>query len=141
MPVPVVGVAGVVWDGAGRFLLIRRTKEPRLGQWSLPGGKVEFGESLEAAVLREVLEETSLTCQIVGLIGVAETIRDAGAGAADSHFVLIDYTLRVLSGDATAGSDAADPTWFDYAELSKIPMWEEMRRIIEKSAREHVKPI
>ena len=139
MPVPVVGVAGVVWDGNGRFLLIRRTKEPRMGQWSLAGGKVEFGESLEAAVLREVLEETGLTCEIVGLIGVVETIRDADAGAADTHFVLIDYTLRVLSGVAIAGSDAADATWFAYAELSNIPMWEEMRRIIEKSAHEHMR--
>jgi hypothetical protein len=76
---------------------------------------------------------------VVGLIGVVETIRDEGAGAADAHFVLIDYTLKVLAGVATAGSDAADPTWFAYDELDAIPMWDEMRRIIAKSAREHMK--
>lgn len=138
MPHPVIGVAGVVWNGAGQFLLIRRTKEPRMGQWSLPGGKVEFGETLHEAVLREVLEETALSCEIVGLVGVVETIRDAGAGAADLHFVLIDYTLRAVSGTATAGSDAAAPTWFAYGDLSGIEMWDEMRAIIAKSAREHM---
>jgi 8-oxo-dGTP diphosphatase len=133
---PVLGVAAVVWNDAREVLLIRRTKEPRKGQWSLPGGKVEFGESIEDAVRREVREETGLEIALLGLAGVAETVLDASAGAADTHFVLIDYSARVVSGEAVAASDAADATWFSTEAIEKLPLWEETRRIIAQSARD-----
>ncbi len=134
----VVGVAAVIWNQAGQVLLIRRTKEPRIGQWSLPGGKVERGERLEEALCREIREETGLEVEILGLAGVAETIDDAGAGAAGSHYVLIDYGVRAVSGQARAASDAADATWFDYTDLADLPLWDETRRIIRASARQHL---
>jgi len=133
----VIGVAAVIWNGDGRVLLIRRAKAPRKGEWSLPGGKVEFGESLHAAVLREVREETGLEVEILGLVDVAEAIRDAAAGAADDHFVLIDYGARVVSGTAQAASDAAEARWFSVAELDSLPLWSEMRRIIALCAERH----
>ncbi|MGD0866475.1 MAG: NUDIX domain-containing protein [Rhizomicrobium sp.] len=133
----VVGVAAVIWNGEGRVLLIRRAKAPRKGEWSLPGGKVEFGEPLIAAVLREVREEAGLEVEILGLVDVAETIRDAAAGAADDHFVLIDYGARVISGIAQAASDAAEARWFSLPELDALPLWSEMRRIIALSAERH----
>jgi 8-oxo-dGTP diphosphatase len=133
----VLGVAAVIWNGRGDVLLIRRAKEPRKGQWSLPGGRLEFGETLIEGVRREVREETGLEVEILGLIDVAETIRDAEAGAANDHFVLIDYSARVISGTAVAASDAAEARWFALAELDALPLWSEMRRIIALSAERH----
>jgi 8-oxo-dGTP diphosphatase len=133
----VVGVAAVIWNSRGDVLLIRRAKEPRKGQWSLPGGKLEFGETLLEGVLREVREETGLEVEILGLVDVAETIRDASVGAADDHFVLIDYGARVISGTAEAASDAAEARWFPLDELDALPLWSEMRRIIALSAERH----
>lgn len=133
----VLGVAAVIWNDRGDVLLIRRAKEPRKGQWSLPGGKLEFGETLIEGVQREVREETELEVEILGLIDVAETIRDASVGAADDHFVLIDYGARVISGTAVAASDAAEARWFALEELDTLPLWSEMRRIIALSAERH----
>lgn len=133
----VLGVAAVIWDAQGNVLLIRRAKEPRKGQWSLPGGKLEFGETLIEGVRREVREETGLEVEILGLVDVAETIRDASVGAADDHFVLIDYGARVISGTAVAASDAAEARWFSVEELDALPLWSEMRRIIALSAERH----
>lgn len=134
----VVGVAAVIWNDQSQVLLIRRTKEPRIGQWSLPGGKVERGEALEAALRREIREETGLEIDILGLAGVAETIDDTQNGGAGRHFVLIDYGVRARTGQARAASDAADATWFDYADLAALPLWDETRRIIAASARKHL---
>jgi 8-oxo-dGTP diphosphatase len=133
----VLGVAAVIWNDRGEVLLIRRAKEPRKGQWSLPGGKLEFGETLIDGVQREVREETGLEVEILGLIDVAETIRDTSVGAADDHFVLIDYGARVISGTAEAASDAAEARWFTLEELDTLPLWSEMRRIIALSAERH----
>jgi 8-oxo-dGTP diphosphatase len=133
---PVLAVAAVIWNDQREVLLIRRTKEPRKGQWSLPGGKVEFGESIEDAARREVLEETGLTVALLGVAGIAETILDASAGAADVHFVLIDYSARVVSGEAKAASDAADATWFTHEAITDLPLWDETKRIIAQSARD-----
>lgn len=133
---PVLAVAAVVWNERREVLLIRRTKEPRKGQWSLPGGKVEFGEHLEDAVRREIREETGLEIALLGLAGIAETVLDASAGAADVHFVLIDYSARVVSGEAVAASDAADATWFSRAAIENLPLWDETKRIIAESARQ-----
>lgn len=134
----VVAVAAVIWNDAGEVLLIRRTKEPRIGQWSLPGGRVERGETLRQAVLREIREETGLEIEILGLAGVAETINDASVGAGGYHYVLIDYGARAVSGEAKAASDAADATWFPFARLADLALWDETRRIINESARLHM---
>jgi 8-oxo-dGTP diphosphatase len=135
-PKPVLAVAAVIWNDRREVLLIRRTKEPRKGQWSLPGGKVEFGESLEDAVHREIREETGLEIALLGLAGIAETVLDASAGAANIHFVLIDYSARVVSGKAVAASDAADATWFSQEQVAALPLWSETQRIIAQSARD-----
>ena len=133
-----VGVGAVIWDAAGRVLLIRRTKPPGTGQWSLPGGKVERGESLEQALRREVWEETGLEVEILGLAGVAEIMGEAAVGSGWRHYVLVDYGVRALSGVARAGSDAADPTWFAYADLPRLGLWSETLRVIGDSAKRHL---
>jgi 8-oxo-dGTP diphosphatase len=132
-PSVVVAVAAVIWNARREVLLIRRTKQPRKGQWSLPGGKVEFGESLAVALKREIREETGLEIEILGLIDVAETIDDETAGAKGFHFVLIEYAARMVSGEAVAASDAADATWAPIGQLANYPMWDVMRDIIARS--------
>ena len=135
-PQPVIGVAAVICNEQREVLLIRRTKPPREGQWSLPGGRLEFGETLEDGVRREVREETGLEIALLGLAGVAETVRDAEAGAPEAHFVLIDYSAKVLSGEAVAASDAAEATWFSREQIAALPLWPETHRIIAASARD-----
>ncbi|MGH6888593.1 MAG: NUDIX hydrolase [Rhizomicrobium sp.] len=123
----VIGVGGVVWNNRGEVLLVRRANPPRQHEWSLPGGKVEFGETLHSALAREVQEETGLAIQIVGLVEVAELIEEA-------HYVLIDFTARSFSGDPHAGSDASEARWFAIREIPRLALWSETVRVIELSA-------
>jgi 8-oxo-dGTP diphosphatase len=132
-----LGIGAVIWNAQGDCLLVRRANPPRQHEWSLPGGKVEFGETLHDALRREIREETGLDIEILGLLDVVELVRDGDAGAADAHYVLIDYSARAISGEAMAGSDAADVGWIPPEELHQIPLWSETRRIIALSAELH----
>ncbi len=133
---PVVGVGGVIWRGPDQVLLVRRGQEPRLGEWSLPGGRVEVGEALRQALAREVAEETGLAIAIEGLIDVVDFVeRDAGGGVS-VHYVLIDFSARWTSGEPHAGSDASECTWLSPAEAIARVSWDETRRIIGLSARQ-----
>lgn len=131
----ILGVGAVVWNAREEVLLIRRRNPPRQDEWSLPGGKVEFGETLREALAREVREETALEIEIIGLVGVAELVRDACAGAEDGHYVLVDFCAFARSGDFTAASDASEARWFSVAEIAALPLWRETRRIIAESAK------
>ncbi|MGQ0740858.1 MAG: NUDIX hydrolase [Alphaproteobacteria bacterium] len=129
-PTLVLGVGAVIWNACGEVLLIRRARAPHAGKWSIPGGKVEPGESLHEALKREVREETGIEIEIGALAGVAELSEDL------SHYVLIDFTARHASGNLHAGSDAIDVCWVSPRELMQFDLWKETRRIIENSARE-----
>jgi len=132
---PVLGVGAVIWNDRHEVVLIRRGKSPRRDQWSIPGGHLEWGESLHDAILREVMEETGLTVEITGLIDTVDLItRDAG-GAATRHYVLIDFAARLIAGELTAGSDAAEARWVPYSALDDYALWSETRRVIEDSRR------
>lgn len=113
----VQAVGAVVQDAAGRLLLVLRGREPSAGVWSIPGGKVEPGESREAAVRREVLEETGLVVETVAPVGVVE--RPTADGRV---FEIHDYTARLLSdpGTAVAADDADDVGWFSPAEVRAL---------------------
>jgi len=113
-PERVQAVGAVVHDEAGRLLLVLRGRAPSAGVWSIPGGKVEAGESREAAVRREVLEETGLVVEVGAPVGVVE--RPTGDGRV---FEIHDYAARLLSdpGTAVAADDADDVGWFTPAEV------------------------
>jgi len=126
---PIVGV-GVVVLKHGHVLLIRRGKPPRLGEWSLPGGKQELGETLHEAGRREVLEETGIDCDITSLLDVIDMIARDGDGAVERHFTLIDYGARWLGGEPVAGDDAMDAAWVPLHDLDKLGLWSETLRVI-----------
>jgi ADP-ribose pyrophosphatase YjhB (NUDIX family) len=100
----------------GRALLIRRGKEPLYGRWSVPGGRVELGESLEQALGREMEEETGLVVAPVEILAVFDRIERDQAGVL-YHFVIVDYLCRWLSGEAVAASDALEAAWAAPGEL------------------------
>jgi 8-oxo-dGTP diphosphatase len=134
-PSPVVAVGAVIWNAHEEIVLIRRGTPPRVGEWSIPGGKVEWGETLPQALLREVREETGLQVEIEGLIEIVDAVTRDPAGAVARHYVLIDFSAYLLSGSLTAGSDASEARWVPYRSLSEYSLWSETRRIIEASAR------
>ena len=134
-PSPVIGVGAVIWNERDEIVLIRRVQAPRRGEWSIPGGKLEWGEGVKEAALREVREETGLTVQIDGLIDVVDSVTRDEAGMAIAHYVLIDFLARHVSGELCAASDAAEARWVPYASFSEYSLWTETRRIIETAWR------
>jgi mutator protein MutT len=111
---PLVGVGAVVVD-RGRVLLVQRGSEPMKGRWTLPGGLIELGEPLEAAVVREVSEETGLTVEPVELIELLDRIHRQGERVR-YHYVIADYLCRVAGGALRAASDADAARWVERAE-------------------------
>ena len=111
---PLVGVGAVVVD-KGRVLLVRRGREPLKGQWSIPGGLLEIGESLTDGVAREVLEETGLVVETVELIELLDRIHHED-NRVRYHYVIADYLCRVSGGALLAGSDADEVRWAERAE-------------------------
>lgn len=114
---PFVGVGAIVVSDDGRVLLVKRAQEPQKGQWSLPGGAVEVGETLAAGVQREVLEETGLIVSVGPLVEVLDRIHTDPSGRVEFHYVLIDYLCFVVGGDLSPDSDAADARWATREEL------------------------
>ncbi len=130
---PIVGVGGVVRNAAGRIALVRRKHAPLKGRWSLPGGAVEIGETLAAAVAREVYEETGLTVEVGPAIGVFDRIHPDARGKVRYHYVLIDYLCRVRGGMATAGSDVDDVRWVAPSRLAPYRLAREARQAVAKA--------
>jgi 8-oxo-dGTP diphosphatase len=113
---PIVGVGAVIVDG-NRVLLVRRGQEPMKGEWSIPGGALELGETLEAAVRREVVEETGLSVEPQAMIEVLDKIV-VEDGRVRYHYVLIDFLCHVAGGSLKPGSDADEARWMEHAELN-----------------------
>jgi len=111
---PLVGVGAVVVQD-GRVLLVQRGTEPSKGQWSIPGGLIDVGESLAAAVVREVREETGLLVEPIELIELLDRIHRDG-DRVRYHYVIADYLCRALGGTLLAASDAAGVRWVERAE-------------------------
>ena len=129
---PIVGVGAVVLDG-GRVLLVRRAHEPLKGEWSVPGGVVELGETLEEAIRREVREETCLRIEVGPIVDVLDRIEHDSAGRVTFHYVLIDFVCRSVDGTLQCASDAEDATWAERADLGRYGVADATIGVIDKA--------
>jgi len=132
---PVVGVGAVVFGDEGRVVLVKRRYEPLAGQWSLPGGALELGETLEAAVAREILEETGLVVSVGPVIEVFDRILVDEAGKTRYHFVLVDYLCAIAGGVLQPGSDVDDAVLADPADLETFRVVAKARDVIARAVR------
>ena len=134
---PCVGIGAVIIQD-GRVLLVRRGHPPQDGEWSIPGGLLEVGETIRQAAAREAHEETGLVVEPQELLGVFDRILRDPTGEVRYHYVLIDFLCRHVSGELYAGSDAADVRWFAPAEVETLPLPKDTAEVIrlgfEKSA-------
>lgn len=130
---PIVGVGVVVLRGE-EVLLIQRGKPPRIGQWSLPGGMQELGETVREAGRREVMEEANVEIEILGLIDVIDSIRRDGEDGVEFHYTLVDLAAEWRAGEARAGGDAMGARWVPLAEVDGLGLWSETVRMIREAA-------
>ncbi len=130
---PIVGVGGIIFQGES-VLLIKRGKEPALGQWSIPGGVVDLGETLQAAVVREILEETHLEVEPLALVKVLDRIFRDEEGGVTYHYVLADFLCRHTGGEVRPGSDALEARFVPVAELSSLNVIPATRDVVHQAA-------
>ncbi len=129
---PIVGVGAVIVQD-GQVVLIRRRYEPRKGQWTLPGGGVEVGESLEAAVAREMLEETGLQVEVGPVIEVFDRITRDEDQRVRYHYVLVDYLCWPIAGELCAGSDVDAAVLVAPSALTPYALTEKATAVIERA--------
>jgi 8-oxo-dGTP diphosphatase len=132
---PLVGVGAVIVEhhhDDHRVLLIRRGRPPLLGEWSLPGGVLECGETLREAVAREAREETGLLVEPGEMLGVYERVIRDDQRRVRYHYVLIDFLCRAVGGDLKAGSDAADVRWFTRDEVPALKLAYDANDVVRK---------
>jgi 8-oxo-dGTP diphosphatase len=121
-PVPTVGV--ICFRG-GEVLLIRRGTAPRLGDWSIPGGRLEWNEAVRDCALRELMEETGVRAELLGLVDVID-----GFFGDERHYVLIDYAARWIEGEPVAGDDAVGAEFVPVEEAIARVEWPKTKQVI-----------
>ena len=129
-------MGALIFRGRGRrgsILLVERGKHPLKGYWSIPGGLVETGETLDQAVRREVLEETGLRVKPVEMFGIFERVMRDARGRAEYHYLLLDYVCTVTGGKLRAGDDVARVEWVTRKHLGDYKMTEGTREVIERA--------
>jgi 8-oxo-dGTP diphosphatase len=151
---PISGVGVVVLKGT-HVLMIRRGREPRIGQWSIPGGKQELGETWRETAAREVLEETGVDIDVIGIVDVIDAIvRDGDPprpgtsgpripaanddetnanGRVRYHYTLVDCAAHWTAGEPVAGGDAAHAEWWPLERLHELELWTETVRVIQEA--------
>ena len=129
---PLVGVGAVVFRD-GEVLLVRRGQEPALGVWSLPGGLVELGENLEAAITRELAEETGITVELLGITAVLNRIYRDPDGGIPYHYVLVDFLCDYEAGELRPGSDITAARFVTLSDLDRFDLPEFTARVIRRA--------
>jgi 8-oxo-dGTP diphosphatase len=127
---PLVGVGALIVH-AGRVVLIKRGHEPLKGEWSIPGGLLEIGETVRQAAEREALEETNLVVRATELLGVFDRIVEDSDKRTCYHYVLIDFLCQKISGDLHASGDADDAQWFTPDEVRGLPLAEDTAAVTQ----------
>ena len=127
---PLVGVGAIIIED-DRVLLIKRGKPPLLGEWSIPGGMLELGETLRQGAEREALEETGLVVRATELLGVFDRIVRDDNKRTLYHYVLIDFLCTKISGNVQAAGDAADACWYTKPEVESLALPEDTKKIIQ----------
>lgn len=129
---PLIGVGAVVFGAGEEILLIKRGKAPNYGRWMVPGGTLEWGETLEEGAIREVREETGIEIEIEAFVEIIEAMTPGEDGY---HFVIMDYAARAVGGTLAAGSDALEAVWVAPQALRDFDLTPELLRVIEKARR------
>ena len=128
---PIVGVGAVIVEN-GRALVVRRGTEPLKGEWSIPGGVVELGETLRQAAVREAKEETGLEVEAGEVLEVVDRIMRDPQQKVQYHYVLVDFLCRRISGEARPGADASEVHWIGPHELESFPIADSAAAVIRK---------
>ncbi len=131
---PELAVSAAIFRG-GKVLLARRAREPALGLFTLPGGRVERGERLAEAVLREVREETALTIELVGTAGYHEAIRRDENGDARRHFVIIAFAARWIAGEPVLDAEHSEFRWVEPGAIGGMATTEGLAEIVTEAMR------
>jgi 8-oxo-dGTP diphosphatase len=126
---PLVGI-GTVMLRPGAVLLVRRGRPPAQGQWSIPGGAQDLGETAEAAARRELREETGLDAGPMTLIANVDSIHPDADGRIRYHYTILDFATAWRHGDPVAGDDVTDVRFFGFEELAALELWSEALRVI-----------
>lgn len=131
---PFVGVGAIIVEN-GRVALIRRGRPPLEGEWSIPGGAVELGETLREAVAREALEETELVVKAQDLLGVFDRLMRDAEGRVVYHYVLVDFLCPRVGGVLAAAGDATEAGWFTAEEMARLGLAEDTVEVVRTGFR------
>jgi 8-oxo-dGTP diphosphatase len=128
---PLIGVGAIIID-RGRALVVRRATEPLKGEWSIPGGVLELGETLRTGCIREAKEETGLDVVPTEVLDIYDRIVADESGRTRYHYVLIDYLCELRGGELHAASDVSEVRWLTVEELESFPIAEAAQAVIRK---------
>jgi ADP-ribose pyrophosphatase YjhB (NUDIX family) len=131
-PKPELAVSAAIFRD-GKVLLVRRAGAPARGLWTLPGGRVEVGERLVEAVKREVIEETGLTIDVVGLAGYRESILSDAVGDRGRHFVILPFAARWVAGEVTLNHELDDGRWLPVEDITGLPTTDGLLEILRRA--------
>ena len=127
---PLVGVGAIIIE-QDRVLLVKRGHPPLTGEWSIPGGVLEVGETLRQAAVREAMEETGLTVEVGELLGVYDRVLRDADERTRYHYVLIDFLCRKIAGEPRAAGDADEARWFTCGELAQLALAADTAQVIK----------
>ncbi|RLI21545.1 hypothetical protein DRO54_03440 [Candidatus Bathyarchaeota archaeon] len=129
---PMIGVGAIIIQN-GKILIVRRGSEPGKGKWSVPGGLVELGETVEQTVVREVKEECGLDVEVDELIDVVDSMTFDENGKLKYHFVILDFFVKIKGGELRPGNDAKGALWVPLEEVEKYDLTKTFREFLKRN--------